>query len=112
MTNTTATSLGERLLEAANGPLFHDTAEGALLREAASVLLKEGNQQDSLSRDHAPSITGGPLDRAATREASADLSAEREVIANKAREWAAYYTPHSDGWNTFILFAEWVEARS
>jgi hypothetical protein len=35
--------------------------------------------------------------------------AEREMIANKAREWAAHYPEASDGRNTFVLFAEWVE---
>ena len=39
------------------------------------------------------------------------LDEEREIIAKKAREWAENYPPHSDGWNTFCLFAEWVESR-
>lgn len=39
------------------------------------------------------------------------IMAEREVIANKAREWAGHYPPHSDGRNTFVLLAEWIEAR-
>jgi hypothetical protein len=33
-------------------------------------------------------------------------------IAAKAREWAAHYAEASDGRNTFILFAEWVESLS
>lgn len=30
-------------------------------------------------------------------------------VAEKARDWAANYEPHSDGMNTFVLFAEWAE---
>lgn len=40
------------------------------------------------------------------------IEAERDVIAAKAREWASHYPESSDGRNTFILFAEWVERRS
>jgi D-alanyl-D-alanine dipeptidase len=36
---------------------------------------------------------------------------ERDAIANKAREWAGHYSEGSDGRNTFVLFAEWVEQR-
>lgn len=39
------------------------------------------------------------------------IMAERETIADKAREFAAHYPPFSDGRNTFILLAEWIEAR-
>lgn len=37
--------------------------------------------------------------------------AEREMIANTAREWSEHYPQSSDGRNTFILFADWVERR-
>lgn len=40
------------------------------------------------------------------------ISAERSAIAAKAREWAAHYDQGSDGRNTFVLFAEWVEDRA
>ena len=43
------------------------------------------------------------------------LDAEREVISAKAREWAAHsasLSPGSSASVTFILFAEWVEARA
>lgn len=40
------------------------------------------------------------------------LQAERETIANKARQYAGYYPEASDGRNTFILLAEWIEARA
>lgn len=39
------------------------------------------------------------------------VNAERNVIAEKAREWAGHYSPGSDGRNTFVLFAEWIERR-
>jgi hypothetical protein len=42
---------------------------------------------------------------------SAALGREREAIASKAREWAAHYPEASDGRNTFVLLAEWIEAR-
>ncbi|BCH33179.1 hypothetical protein MesoLjLc_51090 [Mesorhizobium sp. L-8-10] len=44
--------------------------------------------------------------------AANSIDAEREVIANRAREIAGHYPEASDGRNTFVLFAEWVEGRS
>ncbi len=38
--------------------------------------------------------------------------AEREVCATKAREYAAHYPQGSDGRNTFVLLAEWIENRA
>lgn len=40
-----------------------------------------------------------------------DVSHERAAIAEKAREFAGHYPQSSDGRNTFILLAEWIEAR-
>jgi hypothetical protein len=37
--------------------------------------------------------------------------AEQDAIAAKAREWAGNYPEASDGRNTFVLFAEWIEQR-
>jgi hypothetical protein len=34
----------------------------------------------------------------------------RDKIAAKAREYAEHYPQSSDGRNTFLIFAEWVEA--
>lgn len=42
----------------------------------------------------------------------AALLDERDAIANKTREIAAYYPYGSDGQNTFIILAEWIEARA
>lgn len=65
--------------------------------------------------------TGGALSPKETSDAvqsqqiedaiSAVKGAEQHVIAQKAREWAAHYSQASDGRNTLILFAEWVEGR-
>lgn len=48
------------------------------------------------------------LERA--RDQSA-LATEREAIAAEARRYAGNYPEASDGRNTFIIFAEWVEGR-
>jgi hypothetical protein len=45
---------------------------------------------------------------AALSKAASD-AATLELVANKAREWAGHYSSGSDGRNTFVLFAEWVE---
>lgn len=36
---------------------------------------------------------------------------ERNVIAEQARIYAGHYPEASDGRNTFILLAEWIERR-
>lgn len=38
------------------------------------------------------------------------MSEREKQIAAKAREWAKHYPQSSDGRNTFICFAEWVES--
>ena len=40
------------------------------------------------------------------------VETERDAIASEARRYASHYPPASDGRNTFILLAEWIEARS
>lgn len=40
------------------------------------------------------------------------IKAEREACAAKAREFAGHYDQGSDGRNTFILLAEWIEKRT
>ena len=37
---------------------------------------------------------------------------ERMACADKAREYAEHYDQGSDGRNTFILLAEWIESRT
>jgi len=50
-------------------------------------------------------------DRAA-EEVAAAVAAEREACAKMAREYARCYAEGSDGRNTFILLAEWIERRA
>lgn len=45
-----------------------------------------------------------PIDPATIR-----AEALRDKIAAKAREYADHYPQSSDGRNTFLIFAEWVE---
>jgi hypothetical protein len=42
----------------------------------------------------------------------AAVASEREACAAKAREFSEHYEQSSDGRNTFVLLAEWIEARS
>ena len=42
----------------------------------------------------------------------AAVKAERDCCALKAREYALHYEQGSDGRNTFILLAEWIESRA
>jgi hypothetical protein len=43
---------------------------------------------------------------------AAVLANEREEIAGQARRYAGHYKEGSDGRNTFIMLAEWIEARA
>jgi hypothetical protein len=49
--------------------------------------------------------------KARAEAAEAALGHERQTIAARAREIAGKYELGSDGCNTFVLLAEWVEAR-
>lgn len=49
---------------------------------------------------------------AASATADWARSDERETCASKAREFAGHYPEGSDGRNTFILLAEWIENRN
>ena len=50
-------------------------------------------------------------DRAA-EDLDGAVKAERDACAAKAREFAAHYPQGSDGRNTFVLLAEWIENRA
>jgi hypothetical protein len=39
------------------------------------------------------------------------VAVERDAIAEEARRYAGFYPEGSDGRNTFIIFAEWIERR-
>lgn len=47
----------------------------------------------------------------AGEDVAAAVKAERDACAQKAREFAAHYDQGSDGRNTFIILAEWIENR-
>lgn len=40
------------------------------------------------------------------------IDRERGDIIKEARRYAAFYPEGSDGRNTFVMFADWVEART
>ena len=62
-----------------------------------------------------PGLTSGGRDYVdrAMAETAIDMAilAERDACASKAREYAGHYPEGSDGRNTFILLAEWIEQR-
>lgn len=45
-------------------------------------------------------------------DVAAAVAAERTACAEKARQFASFYEQSSDGRNTFILLAEWIENRA
>lgn len=47
----------------------------------------------------------------ADEDTAAAVATERMECAAKARQFAACYPDSSDGRNTFILLAEWIERR-
>lgn len=50
----------------------------------------------------------GALERHGSVPAVAAIMTVTAFIEAEARGYAGHYTPHSDGWNTFILFADMV----
>ena len=42
----------------------------------------------------------------------AELEESLTYLEEEARRFAGCYTPHSDGWNTFIIFADKIHARA
>jgi hypothetical protein len=40
------------------------------------------------------------------------LAKERKEISEQARRYAGYYLEGSDGYNSFTILAEWIEARA
>lgn len=58
-------------------------------------------------------ISSGQWDDALAKIATRDAAIraeERARSANKARDFAAHYSPGTDGRNTFIILAEWIES--
>jgi hypothetical protein len=74
------------------------------VRRAADYLYEETTKLD------APISMGACLVMAKHILASAAVEVPTlDMIGAKAREWAGHYPQSSDGRNTFVLFAEWVE---
>ncbi len=76
-------------------------------RDAINPLLpREGIDGDLTSSQSQPCG-----EASADAEVFAGLDAERAAIAAEARRYAEFYPQSSDGRNTFVMFAEWVEDR-
>lgn len=54
----------------------------------------------------------GPSEWDVSEALRAAATDEREACAAKAREYAAHYDAGSDGRNTLIMLAEWIENRA
>ena len=63
---------------------------------------------EQIMRKAIGNATGGD----AVSRAAAALRAEREACAAKAREFAAHYPVGSDGRNTLMILAEWIDTRA
>jgi hypothetical protein len=83
--------------------------ETAIIEAAARALFEVDEtaslDETELARASWVVATVTPLIRAAA------LANEREEIARQARNYAGHYKEGSDGRNTFIMLAEWIEAR-
>lgn len=87
------------------------TAETALMAEVAEAIEEFcrpplGQPLGSLSRHELKLI----MVTAARNYGDRRASEMREAVADKAREFAAYYATGSDARNAFIILAEWAEA--
>jgi hypothetical protein len=81
--------------------------EGAVCGlDAVSILCSIA---DEITGEHEPTLPEESGDR---DHYKALVDAEREAIAAEARRYASHYPQGSDGRNTFILLAEWIEARA
>lgn len=58
------------------------------------------------SSSYKPEIEWGPV-----YGSPPSIEAMKQIIAANARRYAEMYQPHSDGRNTFVIFAEWVEQQ-
>jgi chromosome segregation ATPase len=79
--------------------LFEDLPaieDGAQIARAIRSLPAPTLPEESGDRDHHKAL----------------VDAEREAIAAEARRYASHYPQGSDGRNTFILLAEWIERRA
>lgn len=70
------------------------------------------HDSDFLGATHWLDITAmwpGVIAQAASFCPSGDMEQVTTLIGNEARRYASHYKPSSDGRNTFLMFAEWVE---
>jgi hypothetical protein len=81
-------------------------------RDDNGAVLNALQWQNMVARfNAAPDIARTALDALARLEdAEAAQALVVERAAAKAREWAGNYSPGSDGRNTFVMYAEWIEA--
>ena len=87
--------------------------EAAALERAARVAddheLADGAYIAATSRQQGAAMTDDIIE-AAVQQLRA-LTNERKEIAEQARRYAGHYKEGSDGRNTFVMLAEWIEAR-
>jgi len=62
----------------------------------------------TLFLDHCPPGDRGALQRHGETAAVDALLKATAFIESEARRYAAFYSPHSDGRNTFVIFADMV----
>lgn len=112
--------MSERLRDLAN-QLPRDRGNDAVddaLREAASRISQQDAELERMRKEN-QSLTEAAIvgeymwtpAELAEAIAEARKAAFREA-GQKALEWAAHYSPASDGRNTFVLFSEWAEAKA
>jgi hypothetical protein len=90
---------GAHLLESARSMGWADDGEGPfnfIVRRAREVAIEDCRARAI----------------AAEQTIAQALQSERDAIENEARRYAGFYKEASDGRNTFILLAEWIEART
>lgn len=89
----------------------------AALRHCRDVLATNGFETDAVTLNNAirelkhDTALGNAYDRGIDYGIAHGRLNEREACAAKAREYAGHYPHSSVCRNTFILLAEWIEAR-
>lgn len=88
-----------------------DTAQAVVVpREPTKEMMHAFLRAGRLPEDPFRKLYAAMLAAAPTHPAP--LDAERNAIEARAREIAGYYPQSSDGRNTFVMFADWIAARS
>jgi hypothetical protein len=63
-------------------------------------------QARALFLEHCQPSDRGTLERYGEKAAVAAIMAVTAFIEAEARRYSGFYQPHSDGWNTFVIFAD------